>query len=271
MIRFAFGRNWKKFICTIDNERIERAEESMIALLGETALKNKDFLDAGAGSGLFSLAARLLGARVYSFDYDAGAVECVKYLKKKYAPDSKYWKIEKGDILDADYISARGTFDIVYSWGVLHHTGNMWKACDNICKLVKPGGTLYIALYNDQGYVSVLWEKIKFFYNWLPGQFKLFILFPMFARLWIGSCIKDFIKGRPFYTWKNYKKAPRGMDPWRDVVDWVGGYPFEVAAPNKVIKFFRARGFCEKKVITCGKGYGCNEFVFKKEGESCAE
>ncbi len=271
MIKFDFGKNWKKFVRAIDDARIDKARESMAALLGTDAFIDKDFLDAGAGSGLFSLAACLLGARVYSFDYDAEAVECVKYLKNKYVPIAGEWSIERGDILDAAYISALRTFDIVYSWGVLHHTGDMWKACDNVCKLVKPGGTLYIALYNDQGYVSVLWRKIKFFYNWLPGSFKWLVLLPVFVRLWLVVCIKDFMKGRPFHTWNNYKKAPRGMDPWRDVVDWVGGYPFEVAAPEKVIKFFRERGFCEKKVITCGKGYGCNEFVFKKEGESCAE
>ncbi|PKN00392.1 MAG: class I SAM-dependent methyltransferase [Elusimicrobia bacterium HGW-Elusimicrobia-2] len=271
MTRFRFGKNWKKFVGAIDNNRIDRAKGSMIALLGDAALKNKDFLDAGAGSGLFSLAACLFGARVHSFDYDSESVECVKYLKNKYAPSAKDWKIEKGDILDADYVASLGTFDIVYSWGVLHHTGDMWQACDNAAKLVKPGGLLYIALYNDQGYASEAWRGIKFFYNWLPDVLKLIVLAPVFIRLWLFSCVKDVLKCRPFYTWKSYKNTPRGMDPWRDVIDWVGGYPFEVASPGEVINFFRARGFCEKRVVTCGKGYGCNEFVFKKEWKVCAE
>jgi SAM-dependent methyltransferase len=178
--------------------------------------------------------------------------------------------IEKGDILDDEYISTLGTFDIVYSWGVLHHTGDMWKACDNTGKLVKPGGLFYIALYNVQGYASKVWRGIKFFYNWLRGPFKLLVLIPVFVRLWLFTCIKDLLKGKPFYTWKNYKQSSRGMNPWRDVIDWVGGYPFEVASPGEVIRFFGARGFCEKKVTTCGKGYGCNEFVFKKERKVCA-
>ncbi|MBA3052198.1 class I SAM-dependent methyltransferase [bacterium] len=271
MKKFRFGKNWKKFVRSIDDIRIDKAKESLADMLGAENLRDKDFLDAGAGSGLFSLAACLLGARVYSFDYDIESVECVQYLNGKYAPHAKDWKIEKGDILDAEYISSLGNFDIVYSWGVLHHTGDMWQACDNAAGLVRKGGLIYIALYNDQGYSSKVWLGIKFFYNWLPGISKFIILFPAFIRIWILTCFKDLSKGKPFYTWKNYKQSPRGMDPWRDVIDWVGGYPFEVASPEKVIQFFKSRGFCEKKVITCRKGYGCNEFVFKKEEQVCAE
>jgi 2-polyprenyl-6-hydroxyphenyl methylase/3-demethylubiquinone-9 3-methyltransferase len=52
------------------------------------------------------------------------------------------------------------------------------------------------------------------------------------------------------------------MSPWRDVVDWVGGYPFEVAKPEAIFKFYQRRGFTMVDLNTCGGGHGCNEFVF---------
>jgi 2-polyprenyl-6-hydroxyphenyl methylase/3-demethylubiquinone-9 3-methyltransferase len=54
------------------------------------------------------------------------------------------------------------------------------------------------------------------------------------------------------------------MSPWRDVVDWVGGYPFEVARPEEIFEFFKSKGLVLGKFKTCGGGHGCNEFVFEK-------
>ena len=55
------------------------------------------------------------------------------------------------------------------------------------------------------------------------------------------------------------------MNHWRDAVDWVGGYPYEVATPEAVLDFCRARGF-ELTAMRCGGvGLGCNEFVFDRK------
>ena len=56
----------------------------------------------------------------------------------------------------------------------------------------------------------------------------------------------------------------RGMSRWHDVVDWIGGYPFEVASPEAVVDFCRARGFSLLRLKTCGRKMGCNEFVFER-------
>jgi 2-polyprenyl-6-hydroxyphenyl methylase/3-demethylubiquinone-9 3-methyltransferase len=75
--RFRFGKNWSSFLKTINEERIIEAENSLKKMLGINDLKDKDFLDIGSDSGLFSLAAMRLGARrVYSFDYDPDSVAC---------------------------------------------------------------------------------------------------------------------------------------------------------------------------------------------------
>ena len=76
--RFEFGKNWLAFLETLDDERIRVAEESLKEMLMVKDLNGKTFIDVGNGSGLFSLAARKLGAKVFSFDYDDNSFECVK-------------------------------------------------------------------------------------------------------------------------------------------------------------------------------------------------
>ncbi len=262
--RFEFGENWSKFLGVLSEERIKEAEKSLQSWLGITDLQGKRFLDVGSGSGLFSLAAKNLGAKVFSFDYDENSVKCAQYLKNKFYKDDDDWQIERGDALNKKYLSQFKNYDVVYSWGVLHHTGNMYKALDNVSSLVALQGTLFISIYNDQGFASKIWKAIKKAYNSAPKSLRNFILFPCFLRLWGPTTVKDFLKGRPFHTWRTYAKQ-RGMSPYRDVVDWVGGYPFEVARPEQIFDFFHKRGFSLEKISTCGNGHGCNQYVFKRE------
>lgn len=260
--QFKFGKNWQSFIKSLNENRITQAEKSLCEMLDIENLKGKSFLDVGSGSGLFSLAAmRLTADKVYSFDYDEQSVTCASELKNKYFPNETNWIISHGSVLDKNYLSTLGKFDIVYSWGVLHHTGNMRQAFENICQLVKPDGKLFIAIYNDQGRKSDYWKTVKRIYNSLPDGFKFLILIPVFVRIWGPTVIRNFFVGKPFHTWKNYGKN-RGMSPWRDVVDWVGGWPYEVARPEEIFQFFRNKGFTLINLKTAGCGYGCNEFVF---------
>ena len=166
--RFEFGKNWARFLAAHTPEHAAQAEASLREMLGVQDLSGKTFVDAGSGSGLFSLAARRLGARVYSFDFDPHSVACTMELKRRYFDGDKNWTIEEGSVLDTRFLSGRGQFDVVYSWGVLHHTGAMWNALENVIPLVKEGGTLFIAIYNDQGTVSRRWTKVKRLYNRLP-------------------------------------------------------------------------------------------------------
>ena len=262
--RFAFGANWAAFLKRLSPERIATAEQSLQSMLGIERLDGKTLLDIGSGSGLFSLAARRLGAKVTSFDFDPDSVACTAELKRRYFDGDPLWTIGEGSILDRDSLGRLGTFDIVYSWGVLHHTGRLWEALENATRLVSPGGMLFISIYNDQGRASRRWLQVKRAYVKAPRILKWAILLPAFARLWGPSFVRDTVFGRPFRTWKSY--ADRGMDPLRDLVDWVGGLPFEVAKPEEILDFCRLRGFDLRKLKTCGGGHGCNEFVFVRAG-----
>jgi 2-polyprenyl-6-hydroxyphenyl methylase/3-demethylubiquinone-9 3-methyltransferase len=229
-------------------------------------LEGKSFLDVGSGSGLFSLAARRLGATVLSFDYDPASVACARQLKGRYGADGDGWRIEEASVLDADYLRRLGRFDVVYCWGVAHHTGAMWTALGNLLPLVAPGGLLFLALYNDQGRASRVWHGIKRLYNRMPRLLRPLVLLPCAARLWGPTLLRDLFCLHPCRTWRDYRQE-RGMSPWRDVVDWVGGYPFEVAAPEAVVDFCQTAGFQLRQLKTCGGGHGCNEYVFEnREG-----
>ena len=264
--RFAFGDNWIKFLNLLSDHRIALAEKSLQNMLGVTDLTGKNFLDIGSGSGIFSLAARRLGASVYSFDYDPQSVACTMEIKRRYFDNDSEWVVEHGSVLDVDYLKRLGKWDIVYSWGVLHHTGNMWNALENVTELVRPGGILYIAIYNHQQIMTPVWRLVKQIYNKLPKGLKWLLLIPSLLQLWGPRTIYDLLRLKPFYTWRHYSEhGVRGMSAWCDLVDWVGGYPFEVAKPEQIFQFYQGRNFTLTKLITCGGKLGCNEFVFTRK------
>jgi 2-polyprenyl-3-methyl-5-hydroxy-6-metoxy-1,4-benzoquinol methylase len=265
--RFEFGRNWSRFLAVLDDTRIARAEESLRAMLEVDDLQGKSFLDIGSGSGLFSLAARRLGARVHSFDYDPHSVASTAKLRSTYFPGDAAWKVEEGSALDPNYLRSLGMFDVVYSWGVLHHTGQMWPALGNAALPVAPNGKLFVAIYNDMGSKSVRWNNIKRTYNSLPGVLKTPFAAIVIAPEEGKSLLRSVISLKPaeyFRSWTQYDRN-RGMNRWRDIIDWVGGYPYEVAKPEEILDFYRARNFILTKLKCGGVGLGCNEFVFLKD------
>jgi 2-polyprenyl-3-methyl-5-hydroxy-6-metoxy-1,4-benzoquinol methylase len=265
--RFEFGENWSRFLYVLDNDRVLEAEHSLSRMLEMESLEGRSFLDIGSGSGLFSLAARRLGARVHSLDYDPNSVACTRELRRRYFPDDASWTVEEGSALDADYLRSLGLFDVVYSWGVLHHTGDMWQALENAQLPVKPSGRLFIAIYNDTGTQAKRWKWIKRTYNRIPRFLR-----PLFAAIAIApeeikSALGALIRLRPgdyIQRWTGYDKN-RGMSRWREIVDWVGGSPYEVATPDEIFDFYRARGFSLMKLKCGGVGLGCNEFVFVRD------
>ncbi len=260
--RFAFGKNWANFLKTLNEHRIEEAVKSLKEKLGVDSLAGKTFLDIGSGSGLFSLAAHRLGAQVFSFDYDTDSVGCTQYLQTTYGISGQPWSVEQGSVLNPEFLKKFGPVDIVYSWGVLHHTGNMYQAFQNVVPLVKDGGKLFISIYNDQGSASRRWLWVKRKYQGASGVGKATLYFYTLLRQWSITFVKDMLKtGNPFKTWNSYF-LNRGMSPWHDVVDWVGGYPFEVSKPEEVFDYFHAQGFQLQRLRTCAGGLGCNEYVF---------
>ena len=265
-MRFAFGKNWRSFISVINDVRIAEAERAICASLAKSDLSGLRALDIGSGSGLSSLAMRRLGAQVVSFDYDMDSVACTKELRRRFDEDNELWQVLQGSVLDADFMASLGQFDIVYAWGVLHHTGSMWPALNLAQERVATGGQLLIALYNDQGWISKFWWQIKRLYcsGRLGPAVVTTIFYPLFALYMLAMDVRRW--QLPGTYAKKYIHR-RGMSVVHDWRDWLGGFPFEVAKPGDVIARLNKAGFSlERESLT--RGWGCNEFVLARRRDT---
>jgi 2-polyprenyl-6-hydroxyphenyl methylase/3-demethylubiquinone-9 3-methyltransferase len=239
-VTFSFGRNWQKYLTCLDDTRLAHAQASLIESLGVPDLSGLTFIDAGCGSGIFSLSALRLGAvRVTSIDIDPGSIECARRLRER-DPDKDRWHIHQGSLLRPDFIEALEPADVVYSWGVLHHTGAMWTAIGHSMRLVKPGGRLCLALYRQPRRVKAH-LALKRSYNQLPRAIR-----PVLCGLYYGMLVaRNSWAGRatPMSYVTEYELNSRGMNLWRDVEDWLGGLPCEFATPEGVEAFAFDHGF----------------------------
>lgn len=254
---FSFGKNWMSFVKSVDETSIERAKKDIIEWLGTENVIGKRVIDIGSGSGIHSLCFNRIGAGdLFSFDYDIMSVEATKYLKSRFAVQGK-WHVEQGSILDEAYLSKLGKYDIVYSWGVLHHTGNMWEAIRNAGTLVKSGGLFYISIYaKGPNYEKHLDLKRRYNgYGWFGRTLMIW------GFIWRNKIFPRIKKRKNPFRWN--KKKERGMNVYHDVVDWLGGYPYEVASEEEITGFLKKNDFELRKKLIRMEG-GCHCLLYEK-------
>ena len=262
--RFRFGANWLDFSRTLGADQLTEAEKSLRRLLERDTLAGLSFLDIGSGSGLSSLAARKLGARVHSFDFDKESVDCTTQLRERFFAGDREWTIEQGSILDDRYVHSLGTFEVIYAWGVLHHTGAMHKALAAAARLVAPGGLFAFALYH-RTMMCRLWRWEKRWYSGASPQ----------AQRRARALYLALLRARFFVTRRDFQShvanyhSVRGMDFMHDVHDWMGGYPYESILASEVDALIRPLGFaCVRATgtpLTIGIfGSGCDEYLYRR-------
>jgi 2-polyprenyl-3-methyl-5-hydroxy-6-metoxy-1,4-benzoquinol methylase len=255
--RFEFGKNWQAFLATITDSSVLEAENGLRKLFPDQELHDATFLDVGCGSGLSMLAAIRLGAReVQGIDLDPHSVTATEQLLA-----GQNARVLQKSIFDASPRDI-GAFDIVYSWGVLHHTGAMWQALERTCNLVRPGGLLGIALYRKTP-LCPFWTFEKRMYTRAPRVLQTII-----RGVYKGTFLAGVIsKGKsPMAYIRDYRSA-RGMIWHHDVHDWLGGYPYESATAEEVKLHLANHGFkivrtFETPARTAGLfASHCDEFV----------
>lgn len=268
---YAFGKNWTRFLeKALTPEREAEAVRSLREFLGMDDLRGKTFVDIGCGSGLFSLAAHTLGAqRIVSFDVDPFSVHCTRHLQERSGSPTG-WTVMEGSVLDPAFLQTLGTFDVVYSWGVLHHTGRMREAIRNAMQLVRDGGFLYIAIYNTadawgphadgRAGTAAFWEWEKKFYNSLPDALQRCMDAAAMTAAFLLSALT---LRNPFTMMRAHAARYRGMDWATDIRDWIGGYPYEHARAHEIFHLVKEGGFTLEN-LRAWNDLRNNEFLFRK-------
>lgn len=260
--RFSFGKNWAKYSELVDPVRIAKAQKHLQARFNVERFEG-NFIDIGCGSGVFAAAATKLNARVTAFDYDVNSVETSRKVIEKFGDSHNLVSLSQGDVLSDGLGINLGNFDYIYSWGVLHHTGEMWKAISKISGEAKAGCVFVMAIYNDMGEISLHWKKLKKLYVNFPPSRPIIIAYAWY-RFWAKQQFRSLLTGNdPFKSWREYSIDSRGMSAWYDLIDWAGGYPYEYATPSEIINFMTSKGWICTNTWR-NYGIGCNEFTFQK-------
>ena len=260
-VTFSFGENWKVYLSDLEESTIRHAENSFTTFTKLGDLREHTFLDLGCGSGLNSLIAYRLGAqKIISVDIDPHSIDCVTNLRKRFASGATNWQVVRGSVLDQNFVASLGAYSYVYSYGVLHHTGAMWKALNHAVERVRmAGGILHLGIYN-QHKNSRRWLKVKRVCNRFPRT-----ALPAFKASYILLTYAQLLSS--FHSPAKYAqeyRTHRGMSVWRDIDDWFGGLPYEYAKPGHVVNFLADRGFVLLRLRDAGS-IGCNEFLFRSE------
>jgi len=256
-VTFSFGENWLDYLETLDAARVREATADIEAFLGSDAIPGLRVLDVGSGSGLHSLAFQTLGAaEVHAMDVDPRSVTATRRLCDAMG-DSGLWTVHHASILDADWLQAfRDRFDLVYAWGSLHHTGELWRAVENSIGLVNDGGRLWLAIYvRSPAYSDELALKQR--YNRASPLRKRLMVADQICRLMLSRLRR---RKNPL-RWN--ERRGRGMNAYHDIIDWLGGLPYEVASREEVVRFCEQRGMRLDRCEEAEPG-GCSEYLFRR-------
>jgi len=228
-------------------------------LMNNENISGKTFLDIGFGQGLSLLNATTLGAKTVGCDINPKCKEVLELNKQKYpALKDTTIPVVVGSITEKETVERIKTynnkFDIVHSWGVLHHTGKMWKSIDICSDLVNNNGELIISIYNKH-WSSASWKLIKWFYNISPQFIRWFMIKIFYLIIMIAKFL---------VTMQNPLKKERGMNFYYDIIDWIGGYPYEYATLDEITDYICKKGYVLISKKKAQVPTGCNEFIFRR-------
>jgi 2-polyprenyl-6-hydroxyphenyl methylase/3-demethylubiquinone-9 3-methyltransferase len=233
--RFAFGKNWLSYTKrSLNGPRLTKAVEAFERLFAGIELKGRSFLDVGFGQGLTTAIAASKGCKVMAIDIDPDNIKALQTTAEALGLDPSLIQVQVASILDESLVARyQDHFDIVHSWGVLHHTGQMETAIANTCRMVRRGGYLIIAIYNRH-WSSPFWKGVKYTYNICPGPIQRLMVLVFYPIVYTAKWLVT------------------GKDP------------YEYASIDQVRQMVEPYGFTAVRIRPAGVPTGCNEFIFRR-------
>jgi 2-polyprenyl-6-hydroxyphenyl methylase/3-demethylubiquinone-9 3-methyltransferase len=264
--RFAFGANWASYAARIGEQEISKAIVGLSRLAPDSMLRGRSFLDIGCGSGLHSVAAARLGVEsILAIDVDPDSVATARSILQRHHPVVPF-DVMQLDALELDAAKV-GRFGVVYAWGVLHHTGDMWRALERAAAVVEPGGFLIFALYRRTR-LDAIWTIEKRWYAQSSPRAQA-----LARRVYVSARrLAWAMRGVSYQTYIENYSMSRGMDFDHDVHDWLGGYPYQTALPLEVDRRMRDLSFAPEQLFPAIPrlggllGSACDEYVYRQVG-----
>lgn len=220
--------------------KIEKQIEFLNKLIGRDNIENKIVLDAGCGTGIAAISFKKLGAnKVIGIDISKKSLLTAKKLAEEAGVKLKFIT---GDLLN---LPLKGNFDIIHSFGALHHTGDTKGAFANLINLLGENGQFYLALY---------WRtRLTFLHQFIR---KILRLLPESAWEPISKFITKFMVGK--------KKTQRGFDGYGEALDWLCVPHRDHYRPEEIKKWFKEYNMqSELLVKQTGRFKSTSNFVIR--------
>ena len=212
-------------------------------------IEGKSVLDAGCGTGIFSIIfARNGAASVLGIDISEGSLETAKALKTKF--DLENASFQKQDMLDLPF--ADESFDIVWAWGTVHHTTDPFKAMSELIRVLRAEGSILLAVYTRTR-VTFLHEIIR----------KALVRTP--RKTWKAlSKILALVLSPVVYFFKKREKSRKGEKLEELIMDWYFVPIRHYYYPEEIKVFLEEQGFTiEKYLPASGRFNSTSNFIYK--------
>ncbi|MFQ6107920.1 MAG: class I SAM-dependent methyltransferase [Candidatus Aminicenantales bacterium] len=210
---------------------------------------NKSVLDAGCGTGVFSIIFARMGAlSVVGIDISKRSLERAQRQADQLGLQNATF--QKVNMLRLPFTDA--CFDIVWSWGSVHHTADPFGCLAELIRVLKPGGSLLVAVYRRTG-LTFLHETLRKGLIRLPS--KYWIPFSRFLSLVAAPGISLF---------KKRDKSRKGEKLEQLLFDWFFVPIRHSYLPEEIKSFLVKRGLVIKKYLPfSGRFNSTSNFIFK--------
>jgi ubiquinone biosynthesis O-methyltransferase len=227
----------------------EASEKHWSLFYNPKEVKGKTVLDAGCGTGVFSIIfARNGAAKVTGIDISPGSLDTARSLKKKFGLANAEFRQQ--DMLRLPFASA--SFDIVWAWGTVHHTTDPLGAIAELIRVLKPGGSLFLAIYKR---TNVTWvhEIVR----------KTMIRTPRWS--WNSLAKAGALALSPIvFLFKKRQKSRKGEKLSELILDWYFVPIRHYYRPEEIRSFLEARKFkIENYLAHSGRFNSSSNFIFK--------